>query len=98
MPYTDAVKWALDDVNPEERVFNDHIGIFLASFKPDIFSKAYAFGPSKQLLNHNFLDEAISHFNYEDVVKSWMENHSLLHKQVISTLLHGSGNHFHCSQ
>ena len=74
MPYTDTVKWALDHANPEEQVFNDHIGFFLASFKPDIFSKGYGLGISKQLLNYNFLDEVISRFDYKDVVKSWMEN------------------------
>ena len=74
MPYTNAVKWALDHANPEERVFSDHIGVFQASFKLDIFSKAYALGLPKQLLNRKFLDEEISHFNYKVVVKSWMEN------------------------
>ena len=82
MPYTDARKWALDDANPEERVFNDHIGIFLASFKLDIFSKAYVLRLSKQLLNRKFLDEAISRFDYEDVVKSWMENPTLFIRQL----------------
>ena len=39
MPCTNAVKWALDHAKPEERVFNDYIGVFLASFKPEIFAK-----------------------------------------------------------
>ena len=75
------VKWALDHTYPKERVFNDQIGIFLDSFKPDIFAKAYVLGLPKQLLNRKFLDEAISRFNYEDVVKSWMENPTLFSRK-----------------
>ena len=76
------MKWALDDANLEEQVFNDHIGIFLASFKPDFFAKDYTLGLLKQLLNRKFLDEEISHFNYEDVVKSWMENPIMFSSQL----------------
>ena len=74
MPYMDAVKWELDHAKPKEWVFNDYISIFVASFRPEYFSKAYALSPSKQLLNRKFLDEVVSHFNYEHVVKLWMEN------------------------
>ena len=45
MPYIDAVKWRLNNVKLEEWVFNDYIGVFLASFKPEIFSMAYALSP-----------------------------------------------------
>ena len=34
MPYIDAVKWVLNHTKPEEQVFNDYIGVFLASFRP----------------------------------------------------------------
>ena len=47
MPYTDAVKWTLTHAKPEEQVFNDYIGVFLASSKPEIFAKAYALSPPK---------------------------------------------------
>ena len=93
------MKWELDDANHEEWVFNDHIGIYLASFKLDIFAKAYALGLSKQLLNHKFLDKAIFHFNYEDVGNSWMVKPTVFISQPGNIYpLHGSGNHFHYSQ
>ena len=45
MPYTDSVMWALDHVDPKERIFCD-IRIFrdihnvvIASFRPDIFAR-----------------------------------------------------------
>ena len=47
MPYTDVVKWALAHAKPKERVFNDYIGVYLASFKPEIFAKAYDLSPPK---------------------------------------------------
>ena len=65
MPYTNVVKWILDHAKPEERVFNDDISIYLASFRPEIFAKAYVLSPPKQLINHKFVDEAVSRFNYE---------------------------------
>ena len=74
MPYTDPVKWELDNVNPNEFSFEDHVHTPVASFHLDIFSKAYELGPPRQLLSSKFLDEAISRFNNEKVVKSWMEN------------------------
>ena len=73
----DAVKWVLNHVKPEERVFNDYIGIYLDSFRPEIFAKAYGLSPLKQLLSRKFLDEVASCFNYEEVVKSWMANPNL---------------------
>ena len=69
IPYTDPVKWVLDHTKNENHVFNDHIGTFFVVFNPDIFSKAYALGPSKQLLSHKFLDKETSRFDYEEVVK-----------------------------
>ena len=45
------------------------------------FPKACVLGLPKQLLNRMFLDEAISRFDYEDVVKSWMENPTLFTSQ-----------------
>ena len=81
MPYTDAVKWSLDHAKPEEWVFNDYIDVFVALFRPEIFAKAYALSPSKQLLNRKFIDEVVSHFNYEQVVKSWMVNPTVFSPQ-----------------
>ena len=81
MPYTYPVKWALNHAKPENRVFNDHIGTFLVAFSPDIFAKAYELEHLKQLRSCKFLVEATSRFNYEEVVKSWMENPTLFISQ-----------------
>ena len=77
MPYTDTMKWEMDHANPKDRMFNDHNGTFLDTFIPDTFSKDYALGTPKQLLSRKFLDEATSCFNYEELVRSWMENPTL---------------------
>ena len=74
MPYTNLVKWALDNANPNKHTFDDHIHIPLASFHLEVFSRAYALGPPRKILSSKFLDETISQFNYEEVVKHWMEN------------------------
>ena len=81
MPYTDAVKRALTHAKPEERVFNDYIGIYLASFRLEILAKDYSLSPLKRLLSRKFLDEVSSCFNYEQVVKSWMVNPTLFPAQ-----------------
>ena len=64
MPYTDPVKWELDNVKHEDPTFSEHIGTFTAAFNPNTLSKAYALGPPKQLMSHKFLDKAISGYNY----------------------------------
>ena len=83
MPYTDPVKWALDYENPKECSFNDNTHTPIASFHSDVFAMAYALGPPIQLLTSKFLDEAITRFNYEKVVKSWMNNIELFREQLI---------------
>ena len=73
MPYTYPVKWALDNASPKECSFDDNVHTHVVSFHLDVFSRGQALGPPKHLLTLKFLDEAISRFNYEEVVKSWME-------------------------
>ena len=43
--------WALDHVDPKERIFRDIHNVVIASFRPDIFSRAYVFPTPKQLLS-----------------------------------------------
>ena len=74
MPYTNLVKWALDYENHKECSFNDNTHTPIASFHYDVFARAYVNGPPRKLLTSKFLDEAITRFNYEEVVKSWMDN------------------------
>ena len=77
MPYTDHVKWELDYANPKDYSFNDNTHTLVALFHSDVFARAYVLGPPRQLLTLKFLDEGISWYNYEEVVKSWMDNTNL---------------------
>ena len=74
MPYSDPIKWALDHANPNEHSFEYHTHTQVMYFHPNVFLRAYSLGPPQQLLSSKFLDEAMSQFNFEEVVKSWMEN------------------------
>ena len=70
MRYTDTVKWELFHASPNERYFNDNVNSPVASFHYDVFVRAYALGPPRQLLTLKFLNEAITRFNCEEVVNS----------------------------
>ena len=85
MPYTDPVKWALDYANPKEHSFNDNTHTPVALFHSDVFSRAYVLGPPRQILTSKFHDEPITRFNYEEVVKSWMNNTELFREQLITS-------------
>ena len=78
MAYIDLVKWELDHATPKECSFNDNVNSPVASFHSDVFSRAYALGPLRQRLTSKFIDESISCYNYEEVVKYWMDNKELL--------------------
>ena len=69
IPYTDPVKLELDHASPKQCSFNDNVNSPIVSFHSDVFSRDYALGPPRQLLTSKFLDEAISLFNYKEVVK-----------------------------
>ena len=77
MPYTDPVKWALDHVDLNQRMFHDIENVSIASFHPDVFERAYALETPKQLFSPKFFDETLTKFNNEQVVKSWMEEPTL---------------------
>ena len=47
MTYTDPVMWALDHVDPKEGIFRDIHNVIIASFRPEIFARAYAFPTPK---------------------------------------------------
>ena len=78
MPYIDLVKWALDQVDPNQRMFHDVDNSHICSFHLDVFSRAYALENPKHLLSSKFFDETLNKFNYEEVVKSWMEDPKLV--------------------
>ena len=45
----------------------------VASFHINVFVIAYALKPPQQLLTAKFLDAAMSKFDFEEVIKSWMD-------------------------
>ena len=74
IPYTDPVMWALDHVDPKERIFRDIHNVIIASFRPEIFARDYGFPNPKQLLSSKFVEESHANLNYEQVVKPWLQN------------------------
>ena len=66
--------WALDHTDPKERIFRDIHNAIIASFPLDIFSRAYALPTPKQLLSSKFVEEIHANLNYEQVVKSWLQD------------------------
>ena len=47
MPYTDLVKWELDHVDLNQRLFNDIENVSIASFHPYVFARAYCLATPK---------------------------------------------------
>ena len=70
MPYIDLIIWALDHVDPKERIFCDIHNVIIASFRLEIFARAYGLPTPKQLLSSKCVNESRANLNYEQVVKS----------------------------
>ena len=78
MPYIDPIKWELGHVDPKGNTFHDTDNTLIASFHLELFSRAYALGPPKQLLTSKNFNETLSKSNCEEVVKSWLEDPTLV--------------------
>ena len=50
MPYMNPVKWELNHIDPKEGIFHDIHNVVIASFRLDIFTRAYALPTPKRLL------------------------------------------------
>jgi hypothetical protein len=74
MPYTNAIKWIIDNNSPQDRSFNDDSVAQLTSFRPEAFARAYALRQPDWFLNAKFLDAARTQFNFDEILKSWMNN------------------------
>ena len=70
MPYTDPVKWELDDVDLNQRMFNDIENVSIASFHLYVFARAYAFSTPKHIFLPKCFDETLAKLNNEHVVKT----------------------------
>ena len=76
LPYTDPVKWIVDNENPKDRSFNGNTGSQLATFHPEVFIKAYGLKPAIQPLNAEFFQASKTKFNFDEMVKYWMNEPS----------------------
>ena len=87
IPYTEPVKWALDHVDLNQRIFNDIDNVSIASFDPDVFSRAYALANPKQPFSLKFFNETLTKLNNEQVVKSCLEDPTLVIPVSLSAYL-----------
>ena len=71
--YTYPVKWMVEQVNPKDHYFEDQGHTQLASFHLEVFSKAYTLNPPQQFLNKQFLEDSTTQYNFEEIIKSWMD-------------------------
>ena len=76
LPYNDAVKWIMEQVNPKYHSFNDTAGSQLAIFRPEVFIRAYGLKPARQPLNTEFSQASKTRFNFDEMLKSWMNEPS----------------------
>ena len=72
LPYNNTVRWIIDHANPKDRSFNNSTGLLLANFYSENFVKVYALKPFRQLLNVDFIKAAKSRYNFDEMLKSWM--------------------------
>ena len=54
LPYSDPIKWIVDNTNSKDRSFNDNAGSQLATFHPEVFTRAYALKLTIQPLDTEF--------------------------------------------
>ena len=74
MPYTGSFKWELDHARPKEQSFDNHTGTPVTSFHLDVFARENALRPPQQLLTAQFTDATVTQFDFEEVIKYWMDN------------------------
>ena len=74
--YNEAVKWIVEHVNPKDRFFNDSAGWQLATFCPEVFTRAYGIKLARQPFNTEFAQASKTRFNFDEMLKSWMNEPS----------------------
>ena len=70
------VKWIMEHANPKDHSFNDSVGSCLDTFCPEVFTRAYALKPAIQPLNAEFFQAFKTKFNFDEMVKYWMNEPS----------------------
>ena len=87
MPYTDPIKWELDHVDLKQREFVSIDNAPIALFHSNVFARAYALATPKRLLSSKFFDKTLAKFNYKEVVKSWLEDPTIVVLDSLPTYL-----------
>ena len=59
-------------------MFNDIDNVCIVSFAPEVFARAYGLKTPKQFFSGNFFDKFLSKSKYEQVVKCWLEDPTLV--------------------
>ena len=72
LPYVDTIKWIVDHANPKDQFFNGSAGSQVATFHPDVFTRAYALKPVVQPLNAEFSQPSQTQYNFNKNMKSSM--------------------------
>ena len=72
LPYNDTIKCIIDHANPKNCSFNNSTGFPVANFHSETFVKNYALKPFRQLLNVDFIKAAKFRYNFDKMLKSWM--------------------------
>ena len=70
LPYNDVVQWIIDHTNVKDRSFNTSTGSQIANFRLETFVRIYALKPYTQLLDADFVNNAKSKFNFDQMLKT----------------------------
>ena len=76
LPYTNAIKWTVDHTNPKDRSLNDSTGSQLATFRLEVLTRAYDLKLAVQPLNIEFSQSSKTSYNFNEILKSWMNEPS----------------------
>ena len=82
LSYNNALKWIMEQVKPKDRSFNDSAGSHLASFRPEVFTKAYGLKLVRQPLNIELAQAYRTRFNFDEMLKPWMHEPGKLLQRV----------------
>ena len=87
MLYMDPVMWDLDHVDLNQWMFNDIDNVSIALFAPEVFSQAYGLKTPKHFFSGKCFDKFLSKSKYEQVVKCWLEDPTLVIPVSLSAYL-----------
>lgn len=75
LPYTDVVRWAIEEIPILDRTFSTRDGRIFGSFKPDDLRQMYHFPEPEKIYNKAFLEKFASENEIEsEPIKDWRQN------------------------